>query len=241
MVGYCANKHSIFRNPGMVISNQKNFIFIHIPKTAGTSVAKKLHPYANPRTMTPWRAIRRALPIGGPVNPEKAWFEMHDTAEFVRQKLSAEVYDRYFRFAFVRSPYTHAYSHYHFLKTYVYKKYANAVNQQTFEAYLEWRLKGSRKPFRTRVQRFAWLEDQTSFIYDHQENCLVNFVGRFEHIQQDCEQLAQQLDMPDLKLEHHRKGTYKKGLDPSELSQAELDLIHELYHRDFENFQYARQ
>jgi len=225
----------------MLISNQKNFIFIHIPKTAGTSIAKKLRPYANPRTMTPWRAIRRALPIGGAVNPQRAWFEMHDTAEFVREKLSAEVYDHYFRFAFVRSPYTHAYSHYHFLKTYAYKKYANIVNQQTFEAYLEWRLKSNQKAFRTRVQRFALLADQTSFIYDQQGECLVNYIGRFEHIQQDCEQLAQQLDIPDLKLEHHRKGTYKRNLTPSELSQAERDLIHELYKRDFENFQYPKQ
>lgn len=225
----------------MLISNTKNFIFIHIPKTAGTSIANKLRPYANARTMTPWRAIRRALPIGAPVNPEKAWFEMHDTAEFVRRKLSPEVYDRYFRFAFVRSPYTHAYSHYHFLKTYVYQKYAHIVSHQSFEQYLEWRLEGSQKLLKTRVQRFALMGDQTSFIYDRDDQCLVNFIGKFERIQQDCEHLAQQLEIPDLKLDHHRKGSYQKDLDLTQLSSTALDLIHELYDRDFENFQYPKQ
>lgn len=222
----------------MIISDIKKILFIHIPKTAGTSIANALEPFANERRLTPWRAIKRAIP--GKVNPQKCWFEMHDTAQFVRSKLTPEVYDAYYKIAFVRSPYTHAYSHYQFLKTYAYARYARVVQNQTFEEYLAWRLNGSRRKYKTRIQRFVWMGDQSSFIYSPNGECLVDFIGRFEHINEDCDRLAERLGMSEFRLEHHRKGDYKKGLDIASLSEEARALIDQLYEADFKNFGYQK-
>ena len=72
----------------MLLSIEKRFIFVHIPKTAGQSITQALGPYAVRPQKTQWRRLLSHLPV--PENPERAWLRTHDTARWIRRKLPAE-------------------------------------------------------------------------------------------------------------------------------------------------------
>lgn len=222
----------------MLISDRNGFIFIRIPKTAGTSISRALAPYANARTLSPWRAVERALPVR--VCAERAWFEMHDTAAFVKAKLPERDFERYFRFAFVRSPYSHAYSHYQFLKHYRYRHYARQVARMSFLDYLHWRIDGAQRPIKTRVQRFVFMGDQAHYIRAPSGELLVDFVGRFEQVEADLQRIADHLRIPRPPLTHKRRGRYSVTPAPERLHADVLSAIHWLYARDFDLFDYTR-
>ena len=95
----------------MLLSTSHNFIFLHVPKTAGSSLHRVLEPYARTSTRTLWRSFSRRLPVTE--SPERAHFRIHATAAEIRAELSPAVYDSFLSFAVVRNPFDHAVSHFH--------------------------------------------------------------------------------------------------------------------------------
>jgi hypothetical protein len=81
----------------MVISEDKKIIFVHIPKTAGSSIAK-------------------SLALGGGKVQFGGMNKVYDTHTTARQlKASYPNYDNFFTFAFVRNPWDRLYSWFTFL------------------------------------------------------------------------------------------------------------------------------
>ena len=102
----------------MLISHRHRFAFIHVPKTAGSSVVHALWGHAD-HTEDYW-ANRWLARIGIRVNHYAPYrqrkFRPHTSAEMLRRNLPAEVYDSLFSFAFVRNPWDLMVSYYHFLR-----------------------------------------------------------------------------------------------------------------------------
>ncbi|RMF90425.1 MAG: sulfotransferase, partial [Nitrospinota bacterium] len=89
----------------MLISYRHRFIFIHVYKTAGSSItaALKDHAHPRPRSSLPQQIYRLwEQRIRG--KGEKERDLTHITARELREMLSPPVYDRFFSFAFVRNP-----------------------------------------------------------------------------------------------------------------------------------------
>ena len=80
-----------------MISHSHKFIFIHVPKTGGTAIEAYLGQYGE-------------TVLDGYVT-ESIYFK-HATAADLRVKLGAPIYERYFRFAFVRNPWDWVASNY---------------------------------------------------------------------------------------------------------------------------------
>lgn len=74
----------------MIISHQHRFIFIHGPKTAGTSIADALIPHCGPDDVI--------------VQHRSHGLNKHDGAERIREFTGAEVWESYFKFTFERNP-----------------------------------------------------------------------------------------------------------------------------------------
>ena len=74
----------------MPICEKKNFIFIHIPKTGGKAIEKKLH-------------IGNNQPLWGLCNKKK-YYKQHFTAKDISECI--HTYNKYVKFAIVRNPYT---------------------------------------------------------------------------------------------------------------------------------------
>lgn len=98
----------------MIVNNSSRFIFIHVPKAAGTSATRELSRF------TTFRDIE----VGGTKFGEKiqnlysARFDLrkHSTGAQIRAKAGPEVWRGYFVFGFVRSPYARAYSLWKFMR-----------------------------------------------------------------------------------------------------------------------------
>ncbi len=72
----------------MMISHSKKFIFIHIPKTGGTSIEHMLRKYG--------------VLLQGNGNFDSVYYK-HATAQAIKQMLGDE-YNKYFKFTFMRNP-----------------------------------------------------------------------------------------------------------------------------------------
>ena len=109
----------------MLVSHTKQFIFIHIYKTAGTSVMDVIRPYArlvdrlaytNRFTIKFFKIVSRLL--GLPYDGMKSFtgLRKHAKADEIREKLGEEMYDSYFKFVFVRNPFDFLVSLFFYIK-----------------------------------------------------------------------------------------------------------------------------
>lgn len=98
----------------MIINNTFKFIFIHVPKSAGTSVTKLLSNYSSYCDIEVGGTA-----MGEAVQPffrNRYGLSKHSTAQEIRAVVGDALWNRYFTFAFVRNPYARAYSSYKFLQ-----------------------------------------------------------------------------------------------------------------------------
>ena len=149
----------------------RRFLFIHVMKTAGTSVREALAPYARRPKGSPWRRLRERLGLAGP--EPLAALPPHATAVEVRAALPEKTFKRYFKFAFVRNPWDWHVSWYHWLlQVPSHPHHAVVSRMKGFEEYLHWR-----------VESYRLL--QKDFVADARGRLLVDFLGRFERLEED--------------------------------------------------------
>ena len=93
----------------MIISHKKKFIFVHIYKTAGSSVRRRLERFDAAYNLFHWGKSKFTpnpvliAPLG----------LKHSDAKTIRKAVGAETYDSYFSFCFVRNPWDWQVSLYH--------------------------------------------------------------------------------------------------------------------------------
>ena len=166
----------------MVISYEKNFLFIHVPKTAGTSIRASLSRYAHlPDQFWENRLLER---IGIRVNhwgpSRRKRFRYHSTALQLQGNLPGGVFDRLFKFAFVRNPWDLLVSLYSFIPNRPTNRHSTRVAAMSFAAFVdEWTLRPE--------------ISQKSFLCDRTGKCLMDYVGRFENLTDDYAEICRRI------------------------------------------------
>lgn len=213
----------------MILSLTHGFIFVHVPKTAGSAVTTALRPHGHRAPHTVSASIRRRLPMVEP--PETAHFRIHDTAAHIRAKLSPEVYARFLSFSVVRDPFDHAVSHFEYMKQFRSRRIAARFARMSFEAYLADRMK-KRRIF---DRLFARLPDQTHFLLGPDGRLAVDRVLRFESIEADFRALAAELDIPAAAMTRRNPTRARRpGRPLAEWYDATTaDMVRHFYRRDF--------
>jgi Sulfotransferase family len=215
-----------------MISVQKNFIFIHVPKTGGTSVRAALHEWGVHHEETRSRRLLSMLPLALP--PTQASLRVHDQAWWVRRKVARDFFEEAFKFAVVRNPYDLALSYWTFLRANPSSKRhaeATAWDAPGFIAYLE------RKHSLSPVSQTAWLTRRG----DRRRGAgplLTDAVLRFESLPQDFADLARHLAIPHATLPHLNVTSHGDWRDV--FGEREARIIQRIYAADFERFGYAR-
>ena len=101
----------------MIISGGRNYIFVHIPKTGGTSLALALESRAMKDDIligdTP-KALRRKRRLEGLETSGRLW--KHARLADIAGLLPQDELDRLFVFTMVRNPWDRVVSYYHWLK-----------------------------------------------------------------------------------------------------------------------------
>jgi len=188
----------------MLISYSHRFIFIHIGKAAGMSIRNALRPYcAEPEKFK----IRRppATKDGKPNPMYTVWqtLLLHPKCAEVKRELPADVFEGFYKFAFVRNPWDHLVSLYHFmLSDPEIPRHAEVKALPGFEAFLEWAI-AEAAPFPKGITKH-----QSEMLTDRDGKLLVDFVGYYESLHQDfgraCRHIGIDAPLPHLNRSQHR-------------------------------------
>ena len=188
----------------LIETEAQDAIFLHIPKTGGVWVAESLFD-SHAASHTP---LYMYLALYG-----------------------ARDFDRMFKFAFVRNPWTRLASAYHFLRagglTDTDRDWAEA-NMMDYEDINDFVETGLERP---EIRNWVHFQNQTYFLRDPRTGRVgVDFLGRFETLRDDYAKVAARLgssaELPHL---NATKKTSKKG--PA-LSARSIRRIGEIYHED---------
>jgi Sulfotransferase family len=215
----------------MLISHSQHFIFVHVAKVAGLSLRDALEDYVEEPEH--FRIKRPAKIIHGKPNVLYAmWKEalLHPTALQIRTAVGDEMFNSYFKFAFVRNPWDLQVSMYHFiLKETQHRHHHTVKAMANFTEYLEWMM-ATPKPFTKGATKF-----QKDMLCDEQGQVLVDFVGRYENLTADFEGICQRLNIQStiahLNQSHHRDY-------PSYYDQKSRELVTDYFQEDIALFGY---
>lgn len=201
----------------------KNSIFIWIPKCAGTTIART-------------------------VKKHKVLIETTNNPKFSLPSTD-KAYDNYFKFCFVRNPWDRTVSNWKMFSTWRKPHGAKNLSFPQFISFLheEVELKQIKaidwgKNAKNINHRYAMRNHSASFLnpfyqaFDENQNVLVDFIGRFESLQEDFNKICEIINIPLVKLPHHNS-TKRKHY--SEYYNKETrEMVRQRYARDIEYFGY---
>jgi hypothetical protein len=210
-----------------MVSTDKNFLFIHIPKTGGSSINHLLYPYRD--------------------------FELstihHVPVETFRNWTPTEVFDSLYKFCFVRNPWD--------LQVSVWRYAVKNVGLNIdFKSYIKWKfidntnildyykfVNDREEQDKSLIQNAWYLHrvPQVYYMVGEQGNLMVDYVGRLETIDSDMEFLSNKLDLdiqfvPKINITNYNNESYKDYYDEETIriigNRFKMDI--ELFGYDFE-------
>lgn len=218
-----------------IINHTHGFIFVHIPKAAGTSITSALSEYTR----------YCDLEIGGtafgeaiaPAYLERFRLRKHSRAWQLRRIVGREAWDSAFTFSFVRDPYRRSLSIYHFLREWrgPGNNLYDAVHAYAdFDAFVRSGLIFETDgPDGIFCPQADWLTAD-----DQPDDLLVDFVGRVESVDEDLEKVCRRLGLAtegQPLSQRNRSAASRGGSDLTEETKA---MLRERYRRDFDLFGY---
>ena len=203
----------------MLRSKKYRFIFVHIPKSAGSSMYLGLKPYSDPFV---YKFISSPLKkIGKPINFGPEPLDAHSTAMEIRNVLGSD-FQNYFKFAFGRNPWERICSSYFYIK----KDKKHPAHFQTLET----------KDVNEFISKAIYIEKpQTEYIFDENDNQIVDFIGRYENLQNDFEKVLKKINIK-LRLQKLNVGKYQSY--KKILNQKSIEIIYERYKKDISILKY---
>lgn len=191
------------------ICDKLRFIFIHIPKTGGTSINGSAR-YWN-RTAFKKNIGDRLLSRPG-----------HMTSEVLVRKYGWEKYNSYFKFCFVREPLERAVSLFYAL---VRKTPYGELSRNNFENWVVG-LRGIRDFVPWAYPQHRWIDVKGKY--------MVDYIGDFAHIQTCFDEVCDKIGIERVNL-NKVNSSYIKNYD-IHTSKTE-DIIREVYAKDFELYE----
>jgi hypothetical protein len=136
----------------------------------------------------------------------------------------------YFKFAFVRNPYDRIFSAYINLK---YDGHAWAVDLKKKTTFRQFVIDFQNSEY----SNYIHLQSQSSCVKIDNE-IAIDFVGRFENLQEDFKKVENILNLEHKELIKIRQSS--KNVEPKIFDQEMRDIIYDIYSEDFESFGYER-
>lgn len=161
-----------------MISHKHKAIFVHVPKTAGQSIE---HYFLQENNLTlenkdQLLIDQRLVEDRGSVN--MAHLTAAEYKEF--NLLTDQQWDEYYSFAFTRNPWARMVSFYKYMRYYQVMTFDNFLLNQLDVIW---------------ENEYWFLRPQHEFILDREGNQLVDYIGKFENLQDDFNKIARKLDI----------------------------------------------
>lgn len=244
----------------MIISHRHKFIFIHIPKTAGEAVSDALIPALGPEDLvlkTPPDIWRRSF--FQPQHRRLGELSKHTRGRKVRSQIGEALWNDYFTFSFVREPIDRMLSWYRYLGSIAERR--NQIHPKHLWLYLTAAGRASdprRWPAMKVFQQTSsfseflrppqgieprLLATQASYLcVERQGPVAVDYVGRFENIEDDFAEVTRHLGLGELPLPRRNTSGHSKPLAMRDdtVSDTDRSMLYERYARDYRLFGYPR-
>jgi len=176
-----------------MISHRYRCIFVHIPKTGGTSLEKLIWPPPRERTAADlWQGHVDAMS-----NKYQTGGLQHLLAHQIRTEVGADIFDAYWRFSIVRNPWDKAVSQYSFIhRRPDLLDWIGMGPDDGFKRYLE---------LTARTAHVQW-EPQVNFLRDDNGEWLVTDIGRFEQFEAFFRTALDRLGIAAEAIPHEKRG-----------------------------------
>jgi len=216
----------------VILSTSKKFIFIHIWKTAGTSITKELIKYGTFRqriaekyflTRKAINAVNRVFSLEDKGNKWFTGVHKHAPAKDVKNYIGNECWEKYYSFAFVRNPFDWLVSWYFYVRQSKgrHAEY-QAANEIDFKDFVLDKINHK-------------CPTQWDFVSCDGE-LIVDYVGKLESLQSDFDEVCNHLGLANEKvgfLNNSKRGDFLNYYD-----EALIKSVEEYFKDDFLKFGY---
>lgn len=215
----------------MIISHSHKFIYLHTPKTGGTSLTRSLIPYIYCPDVDTNQIIGTWSPelhIDG---------EMHTDLNNLKSCDLLRDYSNYFKFAFIRNPYDWVFSWYLF-------GLRRSINNG------EVIIRGSnptKKGFIAFVESLEYdigesgtynlYKPQHTYLYLHNQ-LVVNYIARYKRYEKEIDHIAKMVGVKNLIVPRLNIGNFDRHNCMDYYSTKCRTIISKIYHDDFSRFEY---
>ena len=221
-----------------MISHKHKCIFIHIPKCAGTSIEEALghNPLQLNKSSQDHRSLRL---IEEPLAPIYTIKNIENFKEALRRQryknrvhknpnnafhVNASQFAEYYKFTFVRNPWARAYSWFKNIKRDSAHKNYRKYGDLNFTEFLKhFAGKGKLRP-------------QTYWLKNFKGKIELDFIGKFENLNNDFQHVANKLKLENMKLPHKLKTSsqsYQEYYD-----KESIKLVGDIYSEEIKIFDY---
>lgn len=193
----------------MIIAYKHKFIFIHIPRTGGSSINFALSKICDKDDI-----IRRDD-------------TRHNTAMQIKAEVGDATWNSCFKFAFVRNPWEAVLSEYFYIL-----KRAKPKGRKEYEKYTDFNhyLTSSKG-------KLILFHSMCDYIVDKNGKIAVDFVGRFENLEEDFKQILQKIDLQNMSLPHENATSHSHYSEY--YNERAKQIVAEKFKKDIKMFDYT--
>jgi len=204
-----------------MISFTKNFLFIHVQKTAGHSIRDEIRPYTDKRVEAEMQ-YKAPLQDFGVVRDNGKWkLGLHSSYENYKNRLETDVFDNLYKFSTIRNPYARVVSHH-------YDKVAHCGAEDTRSSFLQ------------TAQSVATLR-QLWCVGDEALDANLNRVIRFENLQADFDKVCDEIGINRIVLPKKNKGTKSHSDYLKRYDDETLQIVRDRFAEEIEYGNYAAE
>lgn len=233
----------------MIISNNQQYIFIHIMKAAGTSMSVKMD-----ETLKWNDVIVGGSKLGEKIQAEykkKYLLHKHSRAREIKDVVGSEVWNKYFTFTIVRNPYSRAISFYTYVEKMVksngyikrlgmFKMKDPNANVWQWPATLAY-MEGSNFSEFIRNEKFLnsmGADKQVNWVTDDEGNVIVDHIGKIENIDEDLRVISKKIGVDLTSIEKKNPSRRKNSLSHYLSNENDYEYLFKMYEDDFKTLGY---
>jgi len=180
----------------MILSHKYNFLFIHIPKTAGTTISLRLQEILDPNTdvFLSKGNVRPDNYIDAGFDPDVRIIK-HSGVTALKASLGEQAFGKLFTFAVMRNPYSRFLSAFSFAKRKAIEYWDQPSIAPYRRRFRDWSIEDCLPALEEHAARTFAFRPQVSFV---PEPGNVTWLARFEHLEDDLRELTDRLSLPVL-------------------------------------------
>jgi chondroitin 4-sulfotransferase 11 len=206
--------HGLTENPYRPVQHATHSIYVHVPKTGGTSIARMIYD-------TTSKAAGSHRAAWEYRNYSRAWF------------------DAYFTFAAVRHPLVRLHSAFYYLKAGGKNRKDRRWAENTLAPYDDFRSfvrALAREKFRRKIMRWIHFVPQSYFLCDERRMPIVDYVFPVERFETGMRKVCERLNLRYAP--RHDNATPARRVCGGDFSEFAMRLCHEMYRQDYELLRY---